>query len=102
MLSNLSRRVLTASSRWGGRGATNRTMSTVLNKPDDGSASKQIMKGDYTVVDHEYADTRDRDRDRDRVRVRELYYVADYGVVGCMMATMVTWQTKGGHNIMKR
>ena len=54
MISNLSRRVLTASSRWAGRGATNRTMSTVLNKHGDGSASKQIMKGDYTVVDHEY------------------------------------------------
>ena len=30
-------------------------MSTVLNKPGDGrSASKQIMEGVYTVVDHEY------------------------------------------------
>ena len=24
----------------------------MLNKPGDDSASKQIMKGDYTVVDH--------------------------------------------------
>jgi len=52
MLSNFSRRVITPSSRFGV--AANRTMSTVLNKPGDGSASKQIMKGDYTVVDHEY------------------------------------------------
>ena len=52
MLSNFSRRIMTASSRFGV--AANRSMSTVLNKPGDGIASKQIMKGDYTVVDHEY------------------------------------------------
>ena len=56
MLSNFSRRMTT---RFGGRVVANttssRSMSTVLNnKPGDGSASKQIMKGDYTVVDHEY------------------------------------------------
>ena len=54
MLSNFSRRMTTCfDERVVANTTASRSMSTVLsNTPGDGSASKQMMKGDYTVVDH--------------------------------------------------